>query len=304
MAESGVVIHDGVEWALEQDRFAGSAESLSIILIHGAIANLRAWDRTREELANHPSSPRIGRVISIDLPCHGVTIGGDLDYETCARGLAAVADELELERPILVGHSFGGLVATTAAARRPDRFGGAMAVDPYLSDEDSRSGQPTLHALQDHAAAAGWPFPDAGTVDEAIVAFFRATGIGGKRVEAWERILRRGYQSMGEPSRGVTYRPQLADNLRSIEMTWAFPIDDTYDEVAPPLAIVLAVGNDSMAYDERTARERWDCARALQARRAALGRATTLLEVVAPHDVPGTAPRELADIVASWVSVV
>lgn len=43
--------------------------------------------------------------------------------------LRAVADQLELERAVLVGHSMGGFVVTAAANAHPERFGPLVLVD-------------------------------------------------------------------------------------------------------------------------------------------------------------------------------
>ena len=49
--------------------------------------------------------------------------GADLSWERQVEDVGAVIDALALERPHLVGYSFGGLWAMTFAARHPDRWG-------------------------------------------------------------------------------------------------------------------------------------------------------------------------------------
>ena len=48
----------------------------------------------------------------------------------------AVLDALGLERPILVGASFGGRVALEVALARPDRVGGLVLAGAGLPDHD------------------------------------------------------------------------------------------------------------------------------------------------------------------------
>ena len=63
-----------------------------------------------------------------------------------------VADELGLDRPVLVGHSWGGVVATCAAASRPDDDEALVRLDSghldYADYPESRPGQ----SLDDRAA--------------------------------------------------------------------------------------------------------------------------------------------------------
>lgn len=99
-----------------------------VVLLHGAIANLRSWDRVISTLGSGL------RAVSFDLPAHGQTRGGTLKFADLAAGLVALVDRLSLERPILVGHSFGGLAVVVAAGSHPSRFAGVMAIDPYLSN--------------------------------------------------------------------------------------------------------------------------------------------------------------------------
>jgi pimeloyl-ACP methyl ester carboxylesterase len=69
----------------------------------------------------------------------------DMSVETMA-GLAwGVADVLALERPVLVGHSWGGVVMTCAAARRPDDVDALVLLDSghldYADYPESQPGQ-------------------------------------------------------------------------------------------------------------------------------------------------------------------
>ena len=65
--------------------------------------------------------------LALDLPGYGarspVTA---MDFEVLAADIEAAIAQLGLSRPILVGHSMGGMVAQTALRRRPDGY--AVAV--------------------------------------------------------------------------------------------------------------------------------------------------------------------------------
>jgi pimeloyl-ACP methyl ester carboxylesterase len=301
-----VVTSHGIRWAVEDRCGEATGESTAAILVHGAVANIRAWDGLRDELHDlDPSDGAIARpcvrTVAVDLPCHGWTEGGELDIDLCARGVVAIADALGLSNPFLIGHSFGGLVVAAAAARSRARFAGVMVLDPYLSNAGQRGGHDRMEETLAEVEAAGWPFADTVTVDEAVDAFLDTTGIGGDRVEGWTNILHRGYRP-NPAGTGVTFRPRQEDNLRAISTNWGFDIDGVFDAIAVPLAVVLAVGDLASSFDQTAADLRRPPAAAIESRRRASALPTTIIEMSCPHDIPGTAAAELAGVVSKWIT--
>lgn len=104
---------------------------MDFALVHGSYHGAWCWDLLRPELE------RLGHtVIAMDLPVSDPTCG--------AREYAQVVeDALPADsRPILVGHSMGGLVVPLVAARRPVRgivFLAAFLPVPGLSANDQRA---------------------------------------------------------------------------------------------------------------------------------------------------------------------
>ncbi|MER6948450.1 alpha/beta fold hydrolase [Nonomuraea sp. NPDC000554] len=80
-----------------------------VVLLHGIGANRQAWD------AVMPSLTAEHEVITVDLPGFGespdLPDGLPHDLPTVVAGLGAVFAALGLERPHVVGHSLGGLIA-------------------------------------------------------------------------------------------------------------------------------------------------------------------------------------------------
>jgi proline iminopeptidase len=71
----------------------------------------------------------IARVVYLDLPGHGRSDWGSADewtFERAANDVHAFCESVEIASPIVLGHSFGGLVAIEFAARRPDYPGGLI----------------------------------------------------------------------------------------------------------------------------------------------------------------------------------
>lgn len=85
-------------------------ESPAVVLAHGLTDSAECWGRTAQLLAQHHD------VIAYDARGHGGSSRAD-DYgaEAGARDLVGLVRALRLERPVIVGHSMGAVVAVLAA---------------------------------------------------------------------------------------------------------------------------------------------------------------------------------------------
>lgn len=97
---------DGTEIAAEV-----AGEGRPMLLVHGITEQRRTWGRVTAMLAARY------RVAAVDLRGHGESgTSDDLSLEAMAGDLQAVATALGMERPHVVGHSLGGMVATVYAS--------------------------------------------------------------------------------------------------------------------------------------------------------------------------------------------
>jgi pimeloyl-ACP methyl ester carboxylesterase len=107
----------------------GRAASPPVVLIHGASGNL---GDLRFALGDRLARTR--RVILVDRPGHGWSDRpGGAEDASPARQAALIAQALErigVERFVLVGHSFGGTVATALALAYPRRLAGLVLLAP------------------------------------------------------------------------------------------------------------------------------------------------------------------------------
>ncbi len=110
----------------------GQADQPGLLLIHGMNAHARWWDFIAPALAAEH------RVVAMDL-----TGMGDSDYRyqysaaTYAAEILGVCEATSLgDEVILVGHSFGGKIATQAANLYPGRFGALILVDSGMRHPD------------------------------------------------------------------------------------------------------------------------------------------------------------------------
>ena len=114
-------------------RDQGNPNGIPVVLIHGAGGSLHVWEGWVRELGSK------ARLVSMDLPGHGLTGAWPRQEYTVAAYvdfLAALVDKLGLDRFVLVGHSLGGAVAWTFAARQPQRVHQMILVDSAGENRD------------------------------------------------------------------------------------------------------------------------------------------------------------------------
>lgn len=101
-------------------------EGAPIVLLHGLASNARIWDFVAPRLVEAGF-----RVLALDQRSHGLTDPSNdgFDFPTITRDLHAFLETLSLERPLLVGHSWGANTVLQYAAARPAGPAGIVLVD-------------------------------------------------------------------------------------------------------------------------------------------------------------------------------
>lgn len=94
-----------------------------LLLLHGGADNVETWRELAPRLLPH------FRVAAYDARGHGRSpTPAQASVAQMVEDVFAVTDKLGLDRPLLVGHSMGGINALLAAAEA-DRFAGVVALD-------------------------------------------------------------------------------------------------------------------------------------------------------------------------------
>ncbi|MDQ2804525.1 MAG: alpha/beta hydrolase [Pseudomonadota bacterium] len=126
------LIRDGVGLGYEE-RGAGEP---ALVLMHGILCSRRYL---APQLAHFS---RRHRTVSIDLRGHGESDAPDQEYtiDVFVDDIAWMCEQLELARPILIGHSLGGIIALAAAAYRPTLPAAIVALDSVLVPPPDRAG--------------------------------------------------------------------------------------------------------------------------------------------------------------------
>ncbi|PRY44875.1 alpha/beta hydrolase [Umezawaea tangerina] len=131
------------------------------LLVHGAWHSGRAWDRVVPllERAGH-------QVFAPSLTGYGDKahlLSPDVGLDTHAADVVDLITEHDLTDVVLVGHSYAGLVISSAANRVPDRIAELVYLDAMVPEhgETAADIMPITHTLIDQAlkSDSGWRVP-------------------------------------------------------------------------------------------------------------------------------------------------
>jgi pimeloyl-ACP methyl ester carboxylesterase len=87
-----------------------------VVFLHGLTFDRRSWRPIVERLDGSST-----RSIAIDLPAHGESDGAPAPFEEVSARIHDLLDSLAVDRPIRVGHSMSGGLASSYAATYPTR---------------------------------------------------------------------------------------------------------------------------------------------------------------------------------------
>ena len=121
-ASSFMTMRDGSEVHYRDE---GDPNGPVVVLIHGGFGSLHNWEPWMPDLSRH------FRVVSMDLPGHGLTgwvNSGLFHRESNVAVVAELVDTLELGDFTLVGHSMGGAVALVYTLDFPDRVNSLILI--------------------------------------------------------------------------------------------------------------------------------------------------------------------------------
>lgn len=117
--------HDGIGLAYDD---LGDRSGPAIVLIPGGAMSRETWARVAPRLSSDY------RVLPIDMAGHGDSDRAPGNYSVPEQGdrIAAFCEQVAGGDAVVVGHSFGGVVAAYVAATRPDVVRAAVLEDPPM----------------------------------------------------------------------------------------------------------------------------------------------------------------------------
>ena len=255
------------------------------VLLHGLASNARFWDLSAPYLLEHFS------VSALDQRGHGLTAKPDegYDFPTVASDVAAFIRHTGVQRPLLIGHSWGGNVAIQVAADHPDLIAGVVCIDGGFIEPSARPGATLERTMQELAP------PD--------FAQFRMT---------WEQMLERSRnwgaaQSWGEKridflranfevSMDGIVMPRLRRDrhLEIVRAIWDQRVSELYSRIDTPVLWMPArqAGDDQSSAGWRVEKEQ-----AIEKASRLLPRSRVVWMEDSVHDVPVQRPAEVAAVI-------
>jgi pimeloyl-ACP methyl ester carboxylesterase len=121
-------------------------EGPDLVMVHGLTGNLAVW-----HLQMLPVLAERFRVLTYDLRGHGLSDTPPTGYsaDAMAEDLLQLLDALEIERPWVVGHSYGADIALYFALAHPHRLREVIAIEAAL---------PALEQSRRHDGWVGWSY--------------------------------------------------------------------------------------------------------------------------------------------------
>src|SRR5258706_90781 len=244
-----------------------------VVLIHGNPGSGQDWTRVFAPLAAHHE------VIAFDRPGHGRSQrpkAGDATVEVQARLLHDALKQLHIERPIVVGHSWGGALALIYAINYPKEVAGVVLLAPAVYE--SHDGGSILTSLP--------AVPLLGdAVNSVFTPLFGASVVRRKLKKAFSpdpvppRYLRSVLSEWTNPKKVKAYsvdEASLNDSLKKFSPRYA--------EISVPVSILT--GDSDLIVPEKDNAERLH---------QALPKSHLIILPKTGHEIPFTHPRAVID---------
>ena len=260
-----------------------------VVLLHGLASTCRIWDLTAPILARDFS------VIAVDQRGHGDSGKPEdgYDFATVGDDVAALLKGRGIERPVLVGHSWGADVALELAVAKPGLLRGIVFVDGGAIEPSAR-----YDSLDD--ALAQMAPPDFRGVTTAQ--FLERVNSGGQWADLIaehgkpaEEIILANFETLEDG----TLRAKLSrdNHLRIIRALWEHHPPQLYGQVPCPVLMMPARQLSNPAAAERAVSRAENIAKAEQL----LPNSSTVWLEDSIHDVPVQRPQLVADTIREHI---
>ena len=201
-----------------------------ILLLHGLASATHIWNLVAPLLAGRGYS-----VTALDQRGHGESDKptNGYDYATIIADDTSAIEALQIEKPVLVGHSWGATVALQYAATYPESVTALTLVDGAANQLAQRPGWTREQALIDLA-----PPRFAGTPRETFLSYFKSGPLG----QQWTPELEDSVLHIVHLRDDDTVAPRLdfENHLQIIGAMWDQPTFDLYSRVRCPIKLIVA----------------------------------------------------------------
>ena len=277
-------------------RWEAADHEYPVILLHGLSSSARIWELAAPYLAEKGLT-----CYAPDARGHGFTdkpqdSAENYSFDRVSSDLAAFLETCQLERPLLVGHSWGGMLALNYTAQM--RFGaraprGIVLVDGGITQMDDRGGE-TWESISQRLAP---PRLDGMTV-EAFMRMIKRETATWQPDEAVFPILLADFEV--DDQEQISPRLSYDRHMRILRAIWDFKTYSRFSEVRCPVLMVPARPPAPLSEFEQN----WVAAKE---RGVALAQESMHDLQVAwmedtIHDIPLQRPAELAKLIADFAA--
>ena len=200
-----------------------------VVLLHGLASNSHIWDLVAPILSDRFA------VVALDQRSHGETEGTDdgYDFTTIAGDLRLFLEALDIQRPLLAGHSWGGNVVLEHAVTQPDNTAGLVFVDGGFMSLQSWDGV----TWEEMAERLTPPDLTQYTIEQLV-----ARSKENRWADMWrpevEAVLRSSFATVADG----TIRPRLSRerHMKIVRALWDQRASDSFSRVKAPVLILPA----------------------------------------------------------------
>jgi pimeloyl-ACP methyl ester carboxylesterase len=199
-----------------------------VVLLHGLMGSGACWTPVARALE------RDFDVVMPDARGHGGSSAPDrgYQYDDLANDVIALIDALALARPVVLGHSMGGMTAAVVASRAADLVRGLVLVDPTFLEPARQREVYASDVAEQHRRTLALPKAE-------LVAQARARHPGRSlelvelQAEARLRTCMAAFDVLAPPN------PDYRDLVRAIDVPTLLVIGDASPVVTPEMATEL-----------------------------------------------------------------
>ena len=254
-----------------------------VVLLHGLASNCRFWDLAA------PFLTRNFKVVALDQRGHGSSdkpVDG-YDFATVADDLLGFLTVIGAERPLIVGHSWGGNVALELAARHPSVPRALCLVDGGLIELSAVPGMSLEKALVDLAP------PDMThlTMERLLEMAKDRLSHGREKALKMQGFMEANFDVVVDG----TIRPRLTreNHMKIIKAMWDHKPSQSMGSVSCPVLLMPARQDG----DEAMAERRFGREQAVERASGLLPISKTVWLEDSVHDVPIQRPELVAGVI-------
>ena len=260
-----------------------------VVLLHGLASTCRIWDLVAPLLAQHFS------VIAVDQRGHGDSgkPDGGYDFASVSGDVASLLEGRGIERPVVVGHSWGADVALELAVARPGMVQGIVFVDGGTIDASAR--YDTLDDALEQMAPPDFTGVTPARFMERVMSGGQWASLIAQHGEPAKEIILANFETLEDG----TLRAKLSrdNHLRIIRALWDHHPRELYPLVGCPVLMMPARQQANPDAYERTLARSESIAAAEQL----LPRSKTVWLEDSIHDVPVQRPELVAETIRSHI---